>query len=119
MKYLKLFENNEFYTEIDMDNFYDKLLIPCEKFTTNEIFKIEQLLDIIGSFNTHIKNNNVLLFCGYNNRNRNRINLNVAKCEDEWFLVCCHTDDNRKNDNYFYYKCDQWDGLMKCLKEVL
>ena len=54
------------------------------------------------------------------------IHVLILECEDDWFLVFFTNTIFRKNsdgdiikiDNkYSSYKCDQWDGLLKCLKD--
>ena len=41
----------------------------------------------------------------------------VHKVKDDWYFV----EDGRgkSSDRYHYYKCDQWDGLIKCLEDIL
>jgi len=53
--------------------------------------------------------------------------LDLKKCQrwtiemkpDEWFLVRITDIDYFGSEDETYYKCDQWDGLMKLFKDVL
>jgi hypothetical protein len=47
-------------------------------------------------------------------RNR-KISINIFHSEDEWYYVCC----NMGNQIGIYYKCDQFDGLISLLKNIL
>src|ERR1035437_966546 len=38
--------------------------------------------------------------------------LSILECEDEWFIVITN-----KSDKIKYYKCDQYDGVIYCLKD--
>ena len=40
----------------------------------------------------------------------------IVSLEDDWYLVCI-TDQGIRPVTSFYYKCDQWDGLIKLLKD--
>lgn len=48
------------------------------------------------------------------------IDITIVKTQDEWFYVDCYIKD--KNNKYApiikYYRCDQMDGLLECLKKI-
>ena len=47
--------------------------------------------------------------------------INIYKLDDEWYLVGGNAffDSSYKYQKYQYYKCDQLDGLIKCLEDIL
>ncbi len=99
MKYLKkIFEdNNEFYLEIDSNEYY-KLLKNFEPFSSLEINRILLLFPKIKKCN-----NGTLIKIEYDNI------INIYKLDDEYYLVKFI----KQNTNH--YKCDQLEGLMKLL----
>ncbi len=42
------------------------------------------------------------------------IDITIVKTQDEWFYVDCYI----KDKNNKYYRCDQMDGLLECLKKI-
>ena len=41
--------------------------------------------------------------------------VTISSFEDDWYVVKCHVNQN----NILLYKCDQFEGLIKCLKELI
>ena len=41
----------------------------------------------------------------------------LYKYDDEWYIVVSYSE--TKLNNFRYYKCDQFDGLLKCLNDIL
>jgi hypothetical protein len=134
----KVFETNSvLYTQISLTEWRDYGLGEFEDFTSWEIGKLmiinnQPVPDIIFKLrphlNRHIDKSKKYHFivdinrCGYNlfftDKNlpedfsgHTRF-FNVLKMGDGWFLV-----DFYMRVNHFYYRCDQFDGLMKLLKD--
>ena len=113
MIYLKLFESQdicEYYCELSEDEYNECINGDCENFTQSEIDRLKNLNKITDflifnysySIKIEIYSDNYLYSNG----------ILIYKCEDEWFYV---------NDlNYAsYFKCDQFDGLLKCIEKEL
>lgn len=96
---------NDYYTKIkqdDMDDF-DGLI----KFSNSDIKMLDNLGDrevklVDGGRTMMITMKGVTL-------------AYVFKYPDEWFRL----SDVRKYPSFTYYKCDQTDGLMKCIEDIL
>ena len=102
MRYLKLFEDNKGYEEVDEELFNSsiKLEIP-----DNIIESLEE------TFNFDIKLGRNL----YNLNNKSGICLSD---DDYYFLVKCNDEKTGVTYNGLsYYKCDQLYGLKKCIKK--
>jgi len=120
MKYLKLFEDlkSDGYVEISYDDMYDDdnpvalLRFSHCKWNSSE-------LDILKSIdfreNPVLDNGYVVVYMRYQIDMEDReFFVNVYKANDEWFY--CISYDWKVGRMMRYYKCDQWDGLMNCLK---
>lgn len=50
------------------------------------------------------------------------INIYVYSFKDSWYYVCLHGYYSNKGKRELveekYYECDQWDGLLECLKDI-
>ena len=104
MKYLKLFENNEYYTTITASEFVDHDDIP---FTDQEIENIRMIFNFdISRFATR---ENMLRLT------KNGDTLAVSKAEDEWYYVNLGSF---AFDDKIFYKCDQMDGLHKLIRKA-
>ena len=42
----------------------------------------------------------------------------ITPIKDEWFYVSLGVWSTIHNVDYFYYKCDRWDGLLDCLEDI-
>ena len=123
MKYLKLFEqHNIYYNLVNDDEFYD--IISYHKnnvLSFSEEYKrlIEDRL--IGGFECELSprlygnkpNYNVLEI-------KSKLSLpeiSIWQLGDEWFAVLILIEYGEDGDKMENYHCDQWDGLVKCLKD--
>ena len=95
---------NTYYTKIDFNEFYYKRnRSEIFSFTDQEIKCLERFGEVDIRFNKDIKY--YLHVCLSTNK--------LYKMVDEWYYVY--------NDSIVesYYKCDQFEGLIKCLENVL
>lgn len=120
MKYLKKFnESSEYYEEI----FTDDPIISNDKdveieFTKNEVDDIISLYDNrIFSINLRGWKEGTVIFDGsavqeiqINNKFYTYI---IYKYDDEWYTLSLRF----VNNDWTHYKCDQFEGLLECLKE--
>ena len=95
------FYKEDYYTEITYEEYYNFINNKCIDFNLRDINRLLQL-------STKFKVNkwlskNVIDF------NNNGNWLYISECDDEWFLV---------HDYNKFYKCDQYDGLIYCLKDL-
>jgi hypothetical protein len=123
MLYLKLYEafnREDFYQEIDSDEYYSEVdedefrlrittseisllrdkIVP-EYFSMSKIVYSDTCLEI-PVFGTGVDSESYYIF----------------KCRDEWWYILerLHHEDDHASGNY-YYKCDQWEGLMRFLTD--
>ena len=123
---IKLFEEyNEYYTEIDEDEYFDSYSVifnqkEFEKIKTyiNNLYgeKITALSIFDKYYNLSTDYNGINLVnwkpyaISFHLELKNYIfNIVIRSLKDEWYLV--------KVDN-ISYKCDQLEGLKKCLKDI-
>jgi hypothetical protein len=147
MKYLKLFEDNieSYYIEMNDHDFDDKISYNngdnMVDFTELEYEKIKNVIDsLFSKYNIKrkyyelendayrgIESNNIYInFDGYDLKRRFFLcNIYIYCLRDEWYYIQLDLDvDGGNDDNEFndgvslYYQCDQWPGLMGCLKEI-
>lgn len=114
MKYLKNFNESiesDLYERIFRDAFlsYRSKRVDMEKKYIKIIHEI-------------FKNNSNYQFDYYDNHDRDNIGgceilnfktagiINISQLPDDYFLISC---------NFIFYRCDQIDGLKKCLNEML
>lgn len=128
MNTLKQFENfEEYYTKIDKDTYYLKCnILERTPFRSNYII-IDNLFYQCKNYECNTPKSS---FIGYNiNRHNNPNNRTIHKdiciqsCKDDWYYVLYQSkminpeyDVNSMNQ---YYKCDQLDGLILCLKKLI
>lgn len=109
MKYIKLFENITYYpiSEEEFDN-----MGTSEPFTDNEYQVISDLLNTIF---TDIEISYVISAVVPKSIIQTRMYFDevfaIWKFTDEWYFVA---DSNMRH----YYKCDQFDGLINCIKNI-
>jgi hypothetical protein len=129
MKYLKLFneskkeKENEFYQEVDpLDFFNDN----TDRFV--DMKKAEELIELLPEG----KICEIALF-GYPKQDKKYVKFSIDKdindmpyeisseiseLDDEWFIVLIiHRNMEVEEVWEECYKCDQWDGLIKCLED--
>ena len=91
------YTQKDYYTEMTHAEFYDLIDNKMIDFNLRYINRLKTLSVKFEIFKHNDKN-----YIHYNE-------LNIIECEDEWFVV-----------DYFikgFYKCDQIDGLIYCLKD--
>ena len=104
MKWIKLFEGfntEDYYKEItyleycnsDGVNFEQKYYDKLNRYYRDEVFRDGDDILMVKS--------------GYY--------VNIYQTDDEWFLVYMRTP----SDEFYYFKCDQYEGLIKCLDEEI
>ena len=118
MKYIKLFES------------HDNLYVGVDRVEYLEVICGE--LEIISALEYNYLNSNVShKYINYLNR-KTCIEIStdvmgygklylINKTNDDWWYVneqiFPSKDEPRAANKYFYYKCDQWDGLLKFLND--
>ena len=118
MKYLKMFESSAFYTRvtsndwahlvngtdvlIDMNPYeYDKL--------ESSLYSICREKKYTYSLSKYYTSNNGI----YIRANiSNKLSMNIYKLEDEWYYVYLYYIHD-------FYKCDQLEGLLKFLEDII
>ena len=120
MKYIRMFEDldEDLYSEISRSDYYEEVgtdIRDLTPFTSREI----KILNSIG-FRDDRKDTDLLTsdkslinkFFVYKERRtfNSAINLNLTKSDDEWYYIISESTTK-------YYKCDQFDGLLECLKK--
>jgi hypothetical protein len=149
MKYLKLFESIDGkYFEISEEQFYlkirdyetpfniDSILdigsglwmnfsdrevriirrLIGKKFKFSYSYKSTQIISHFLSFTKERGDKSLPLF---DYKNGIEKEINVYKLDDEWFCIMYRDLVMPKEYQRRYYKCDQWDGLTDCLKEII
>lgn len=93
------------YKEIQIQDKLLKMKLGIDdNFTKEEINKISEISGIRFGFAPHVFSSTRIL-----SRIDGRV-IEVIKYDDEWYLV--------SYDYEKYYLCDQWDGLINCLKDI-
>ena len=113
MKYQKIFEsfNDIYYEEITWPVFYEGYSAVGEPFLESEVEKLK-------SFRTD--KTSVMHHDNWPREDYIRISAPLTdayiyKCLDDYFYVELHNEKKSKQ----LYKCDQFDGLIKLLNDVL
>jgi hypothetical protein len=112
MRYLKLFENISYYqiSEDDFDNIHFQST--CEPFTESE-YKI--ISDMLNKIFADIEISYVISSIVPKAIIQARIYFDeifeIWKFSDEWYYV---EDSTMRH----YYKCDQFSGLIDCIKKI-
>jgi len=134
MKYIKLFEdlNESEYEKIERDEYYDDsgtLKFTPVNFTNLEINKLEslgltldhylKLIPVPVQEPGDVGYKSIGIFKFFNKMDNYRASLSfcnaiILKAEDEWYYI---TTDFTRNYTIVRYKCDQFDGLLACLKK--
>ena len=127
---IKLFEEyNEFYTEIDADEYdvsteiyaltgrdsFDEHNQNWVEFTQSEISTLRDLIIApyrINPFTVSSAPKSYIEFVYKKEHPNNGKVVVIIKTKDEWYYVRIAQYAIRL---YKYYKCDQWEGLLKCL----
>ena len=124
MKYLKLFENHKYYKEISDTRYSMKVDNKHEAFTEGEINRIEatiaqsklswpNIIDVQKEVPS-IK----IIFNGDKQ-------IYIHKMLDEWYYlfyripISLIQKQRGFDDNEFSYECDQFDGLLQCISDIV
>ena len=129
MRYLKLFneskkeKENEFYQEVDPVGFFNE---NTDRFV--DMKRAEELIELLPEG----KICEVALF-GYPEMDKKYVKFSIDKdindmpyeisseiseLDDEWFIVFIEHKNIEEEEVWQQcYKCDQWDGLIKCLED--
>lgn len=133
MKYLKLFESEEF-SEVSEWDFYMDLtntsLISnqVDNLNNNDLFQIKSLLgdgdyrlDILGEPSKSKKSKLEVYIEPNTNPNYKWLygtKYEIVKLIDEWYMMRIATMSRRMEiSSQRYYKCDQLEGLLDCIKK--
>ena len=122
MKHLRLFEGfnqDEYYQEITSEEFND---LEDEGMIVGFSPKDRERLDIILNNNVWPRFSKTIRSSSYNSGGCLVLMLNddyfshvaIEPLEDDYYIVFTS---NNKIDGSKYYKCDQWEGLMRLLKD--
>ena len=127
MKHIKLFEsfnNDDYYKEISKQELVE---IPIVDISDQNISKIRDLgLNIVKLKSPHILTSDGVrrVDIGYFIINDDIAEVvTIIECEDEYFLVQMDSNilfpglNNYLTETRIDYKCDQWEGLVKFLKD--
>jgi hypothetical protein len=129
MRYLKLFneskkeKENEFYQEVDPVDFFND---NTDRFV--DMKRAEELIELLPEG----KICEIALF-GYPKMDKKYVKFSIDKdindmpyeisseiseLDDEWFIVFIEHKNIEEEEVWQQcYKCDQWDGLIKCLED--
>jgi len=140
MKHLKTFnESNtdEYYQEIDRAEHFSLLYKPGGlglsarvNFTNDEFELVKNIIsEIPGTIKISCLNHNIKAKIENKSIDETDILCSIIKCEDEWYYVSLLDDPNdfhtarfinrNKERQRSYYKCDQFEGLLKLLKRYI
>jgi len=137
MKYIKMFESfeGEYYKEVDLSEWEEWVMSDYytnrEKFTTNEVSKLKELIpefdcyddtNPISNFNYILCESNVFSKkFDYTNNVGNIYNyIEIYKITDDYYYLEFHTHSYNETlvcTYISYYKCDQFDGLLRCIED--
>lgn len=106
---------NEYYEKVDVfidTEYMDSLIENMIDFPKNEIailcnhFKHDEKF----KFNVDTQNSNKIYLrpLGFESYDY------IITCKDEWYVIYC----SNKGKKSSFYKCDQLDGLIKCIEDI-
>lgn len=117
MKYLKRFESKDkLFTDISTLE-WNELTKNLVEFDDKEFDEISNYLKI---YECELNKREYEIRCNIINKPKYPSEILIYKLNDEWYLVRLldskpTLDQRRIEIKYYYYKCDQWDGLMNLL----
>ncbi len=113
MRYLKKFESNvdPLYTHISYEEYKD-LFLGIIEWTPKEMFNLNQ---VFPTFYTALYNNDTGLAMSISERTKMRMAFDknrvvIRKLPDDYYLVIYKE---------LCYRCDQFDGLIQCIKDKI
>jgi len=119
MKWIKLFEafDNEYYQEISEEEYVDGHGVSFEQ---RYYDKLESFLNEPDVLSYKDMTNGADVFDGVYFQRGGMGSFSpyvtIYQDDDEWFYVRINDADEESYDTNCYYKCDQFDGLIKLLK---
>jgi len=131
MLYLKLYEafnREDFYQEIGIDEYDEKTSKDRRNLLTREYESLEKITDkeyyffednIVDKNYLSLLFNNTCIEVGFGDHISSGFSDKVYffnKVKDEWWYVC-EQKYQSVGSRFDYYKCDQWEGLMKFLED--
>lgn len=111
MKHIKLFESfKELYDSITVYEFNEIHDHENQYFTNREI---EFVKNNVEPSNRNIYRSDIISL------KYGSLQMSTRKFKDEWYTlhICKITDVDSDDYIFKYYKCDQMDGLIKCIKD--
>lgn len=126
MKYIKTFEDIKYYKDISCAEYSIAIDAICLEPNDLEIQSIKDILiDKHPWFKFDVKHGGIdskidikdlpyIQISSENYINNKRLNIEIVKSTDEWYYLFIS---NNKGTLDNYYKCDQFDSLLKCLKD--
>jgi len=122
MKHIKYFTesiSNEYYHTVEYDEYEKDMFSIGPSSIKSTIFQPRYLNEIVSRLKDNFTiiesdDNGIVLSGGRWKR------YDIFQCYDEWFYVTHEVQDintSPYNRSYIYFKCDQFDGLMKFLKD--
>jgi hypothetical protein len=111
MKHLKMFEgfDDPYYWRIT-ESEYDT--IEPEEFSDGLQAKLDSIL--INGWELYHRPSSFMITLYNENGERD---WRVGKGGDEWFFADTTNVDEEWNEEWKYYRCDQWEGLLKLLED--
>lgn len=141
MKWIKLFESYDKGYEViqspEFNNIFNDIIRKSDNdfFNTKEIKGIKEIIEPENKFDLrdsiiYITNNikipipkdreSDVYFGAAADRAERTRKIGIYKLKDEWYLVFKETkNDPTPGRQYEYYKCDQFDDLLNCIKDII
>ena len=144
MKYIKMFESfeGEYYKEVDLDGWEEWVMSDYytnrERFTTSEVSKLKELIPELDCYNDNNPvwlDNGVPSYFNYiscdsnvfskkfdytNNIGNISKHIEIYKITDDYYYLEFNTysyNETLVSTYVSYYKCDQFDGLLRCIED--
>jgi hypothetical protein len=128
MKHIKLFEkfHNEYYHQIDFDEWreYMKKAMPVSKNVVKEIdnfFREKWGITETGEYQSKLGGVSCYVQWKSSDKEERIEGVVISEIPDEYFLVTLHKRivPDQVYLTQFKYKCDQSEGLLKCLEDII
>lgn len=107
MRYIKEYNQHSYWSKITSHQFYNDAIDNAIGFDSDEV---RDLRKIVPGFTLKMDSSYCYNSTIYIRQNDLTVYV-INKTVDEWFYLL-------DREFYRYYKCDQMDGLMECLKEL-
>lgn len=119
MKYLKLYESDNYYE--DVTSYWRTVNPSIEHFILSEN-EVNTIKNIVKSTNGHwslSKTQKTLNFQSGKTAIESKIIADFTKIDDEYYIISLFDRNNDIYGHYFYYKCDQLDGLKRGIEDKI